>query len=217
MIKFTKTYPDFTFMPHCCTLVQSVPDASYWLYLFYIAYFLNSLPGGSKVVYAGPARGKSLIGLASFLQRHHVILIDNFCMLPEGYQTPDEVRVTLKENINRCQLPSLEFIEKSFEEVWTSLKDVDFLLLDGPPTISDLTPFSDSFIFMMHDINGRLKGGSWKLDGYLPYLCRIDDASNLERLNSAPIDQSYKQLHDEFYRDQSACEYGPHAWFIGKK
>ena len=215
MITFMKKYPDFSFMPRCKAAVPS--ETSSWIYLFYIAYFLESLPDDASVVYSGPARGKSLVGLAPFLQRHHVMLVDNFCMLPEGYETVGEVRTALEKNIRTCELPSVKFIEEPFQEVWQKLSGIDFLLLDGPPTISNFSPFSESFVFMMHDINSRLAGQSWQLNEYLPYLCRVYDPRNLENLKCSEVDEEYKQTHYNFYRDASTSKYGPHGWFIGSK
>ena len=206
-IKFEKQYPDFSRVPYCINLCQSTGR-------IYIALWLDSLPKNSQVVYASPSRGKGLVQLAPLLSLHRVKLIENYSMTKPG-ETIRQMQFLLHKSITKAQLDNVELVEEDFVEVWSSLSNVDFLLLDGPPTITNFEPFSNKFVYMMHDINQRLRTGA--LDSYLAYLCRADDLEQFTGIPDKMLHPALKTYRD-IDRDRRIWkEFGPHGWLVGRK
>ena len=182
-------------------------------FLFYVAYWLDQLPEDAFFVYAAPAAGNALYPLARFLEPLQILLIENHSMLE------DADREQLHQAIADTRLSRLELIEDDFTKIWTTLSNVDFLLLDGPPNTTNFEPFSDNFIFMMHDIEQRLRSdaGGDSLEQYAKNLCNPCSDENKSRIRESHIPGNYKHRHKEFYDEQEKNDYGPHAWRIGRK
>ena len=217
MIKFIKEYPDFSRLPYCADALK-VHEERCIEYLIYIALFLDKLPDNSLIVYSGPEQGFSLIALSPLLSPHRVILVENYCML-------SKTEPILKASIDEVsRTVDVTLIEADFEDVWHTLSDVDFLLLDGPPTTTNFAPFSDNFFYMMHEIYLRLRPEFFGMESsgdslipYLPYLCRINDTENILNLKKADIPNDYKLRHDTFYYTANLHPMGTHGWLKGIK
>ena len=212
-IKFSKRYPDFSLVPYCVSLLEHHRERVFPSFLLYIALFLNELPAGSQVVYSGPWKGYSLLALNPFLESHRVILIENFW---GRSKTKEEELPVLRESISKVSC-AVKLIEEDFIEVWPTLSNVDFLLLDGPPSITNFEPFSKKFVYMMHDINQRLADPSWEPSLYLPYLCRADDRQQFKDIPDSKLHPYLKAYRDIDRESRLWKEYGPHAWLIGEK
>ena len=176
----------------------------------YVAWGLSLLPKNSLVVYSGPWKGESLVRLIPFLKNHRVILIENYCMED---QDPD----LLRQNVSKAQESvDVTFLEKDFAEVWRTLRGVDFLLLDGPLTTFDFSPFADRFIYMMHDTNQRL-AREQKLAAFDRFLCKSFDSEAIENIKRADISAAYKKRLLDTLQPMGKEKYGSHSWLIGKK
>ena len=222
-MKFIKEYPDYSKMPFYINHLQlfnnyhakdkMVRGFHSPQFLFYVAYWLAQLPPGAFVVYSGPAAGNALYPLARFFEPLRVLLIEDYSMLKDSDRS--KLEQALADTRPIC---GLELIENDFCEIWPTLANVDFLLLDGPPTTTNFEPFSDHFIYMMHDIWQRLRGddGGDSLEEYVNHLCNPHDIVNIAKLNNAHIPGRYKVEQQEFDKSLPP-EYGPHAWFIGRK
>ena len=217
MIQFKRKYPDFSKVPYCINILESqLSKNSLSPYnLIYIALFLDTLPTNSLIVYSGPYKGGSLVTLIPFLRSHRVILIENYRGEPA-----DKYRHLLRDSVREASRSvDVKLIESDFVEVWPSLSDVDFLLLDGPPTTTNFEPFSENFIFIMHDINQRLQhdypGDS--LAPYVQYLCRSDDKEQFAGIQDQALHPALKHYRDMDRKNRLWKEFGPHAWLIGEK
>ena len=210
-IRFDKIYPDLSQIDDYVSLLGAK-------YRIYVALLLATLRPDSKIVYASPAIGEGLIDLAPLLSSHRVLLIENYCMRKSGDSIEDKQQ-RLKDSINRSRVDRIELIEDDFSTIWGTLSDVDFLLLDGPPTTTNFEPFADNFIYMMHDINQRLRddfpGDS--ISSYCQYLCRADDKCQFAHISDAELHPVLKGYRDTDRTDQLWQDYGPHAWLIGNK
>ena len=221
-IKFKKRYPDFSRVPYCVDLLAAHKNKISPPSKLYIALFLDQLPANSHVVYASPSQGLGLVALAPFLGPHRVKLVENYSMR-EQEETISQKQTHLRESIAKTQqfVNNIELIEADFVEIWETFSDVDFLLLDGPPNTANFEPFSDNFIYMMHDINQRLRadyyGGSYSLTPYLAYLCRADDAEQFMNVSDDALHPVLKAYRDIDRTSQLYKDYGPHGWLIGKK
>ena len=207
-IRFERRYPDSSRAAHCVNLGVNKGR-------IYIALLLDQLAPESHIVYASPSEGRGVMMLAPFLKKHRVKLIENYSM---GRSIAIK-REALWQSIKAADLDSVELIESNFVEVWPTLSDVNFLLLDGPPNTTNFEPFSDNFIYMMHDINQRLginyPGGS--LESYLPYLCRAYDAEQFVSISDNALHSALKWYRDIDRNHRLFKEYGPHGWLVGRK
>ena len=155
------------------------------------------------------------MALIPFFKPHRVILIENYRGEPE-----EKYRHLLSDSIREASRSvDLKLIEADFIEMWDILSDVVFLLLDGPPNTTNFEPFSDNFIFIMHDINQRLRddypGDS--LAPYVRYICRADDAEQFTNIADDALHPVLKSYRDIDRNSRRYREYGPHAWFKGRK
>ena len=215
MIQFERKYPDFSKVPYCTDLLESHRNRVSLSFLIYVALFLNELPKDSLIVYSGPYKGQSLVALIPFLRPHRVILIENYRGEPG-----DKYRHLLGGSVHEASRSvDLTLIEDDFHKIWHILSDVDFLLLDGPPNTTNFEPFSDNFIYMMHDINQRLRddypGDS--LAPYLPYLCRADDVEQFTNIADDTLHPVLRVYRDIDRNHQLYKEFGPHGWLVGRK
>ena len=215
MIQFEKKYPDFSKVAYCTDILGPHRSRVSPSFLIYIALFLNQLPEDSLIVYSGPYRGWSLVALIPFLKPHRVILIENYRGEPA-----DKYQHLLSESVREASRSvDLTLIEDDFHKIWGTLSDVDFLLLDGPPNTTNFEPFSDNFIYMMHDINQRLRddrpGGS--LTPYLPYLCRADDVEQFTNISDEVLHPMLRVYRDIDRNHRLYKEFGPHGWLVGRK
>ena len=209
-----KQYPDLSRVSDCISILDC-RDRVFPSYLIYVALFLDALPNDSLIVYAGPYRGWSLVALAPFLELHRVILVENYRGEPD-----DKYRHLLSDSVREVSPTiDLELIEDDFTQVWPTLSDVDFLLLDGPPNTTNFDPFSDNFIFMMHDINQRLRNDypGDSLVSYVPYLCRADDMTQFVDIPDDELHPALKAYQNMDRDSQMYKEFGPHGWLIGEK
>lgn len=178
---------------------------------------LSSVPHGSFIVYSGPQAGKRFRTLFNSLKPYKVLLIDHFLSsLPDA--EPAEVRKMCLEAIDDAGRIGIDvtLIEGNFHEIWTTLSDVSFLLLDGPDTTFNFQPFASNFIYLMHDIFHRFKD----LDeaGYLDFLCLEGDAEIFLETNF--LEFVPKRMWHRFYQNRRYSvyvEFGHHGWLIGKK
>lgn len=206
MIDFKKTFPDFSKTP---AIFEKMPQPHYGSVL--IPLFLEDFSEGACIVYAAPEVGRRLRDIAPFLGNKRLIMIENYCM-PFNPQK-------LKKNI--AELPKnveWELIEKDFVEVWEDLKDVDMLILDGPPTTFNFDPFSKKFIYIMHDLHQRLTC-EFNLARYLPMMGREDESLLLNTYL-----REHPEIPEYFINFQTCLEmpewyrtYGPWAWLSGEK
>ena len=214
-IKFKKQYPEFSKIPYCMDVLNPHKNRVSPSFLIYIALFLNDLPNGSLIVYSGPYKGWSLVALIPLLRPHRVVLIENYRGEPA-----DKYRHLLSDSVRKTSRSvDVKLIEADFVEVWGTLSDVDFLLLDGPPNTTNFEPFSENFIFIMHDINQRLRGDypGDSLAPYGQYLCRADDKEQFAGIQDKALHPVLKHYRDIDRENRLWKEFGPHAWFKGRK
>ena len=227
-IKFEKRYPDLSNVAMLSDLTKSDYGR------IFISLWLNELPANSTIVYASPSRGEGLLSLAPLLVNHKVVLIEDYSMREVG-ETIKDKQSLLRKAIELSQLNNILLKEGDFVNVWPTLAHVDFLLLDGPPTTVNFKPFSNKFIYMMHDINQRLQPfyyehldvsdpymsrlihiWTFSLDPYMDVLCRADDSCQFEGTDEMlhPALKVYRDIDKE---SQLYKEYGPHGWLTGEK
>ena len=168
-------------------------------------------------VYGGLYKGLTLNTLIPFLEvfQPKVTCFENYLCAkndPNEINGVKEELMPVLDKADKC-LKNFSFFEKDFHNGWKFLEDVDFLLLDGPAAVTDMTPFADEFPYILHDINYHLSLPEPDLTHFSPIIRDYDyELSPQFRL----IDEAY--LHYFHWMDESRdAEWGGYGGIYGTK